>query len=63
MPQLGDQQLQMRHHRLGAGGAGFRLAARQLLGRKRGAQRVDVVGQGVGSGRHDGDSSTSRQGT
>ena len=42
----GDQQLEMRHHRLGAGGTRLGLAPRQLLGRERGAQRGDVVGRG-----------------
>ena len=40
---FGDQQLEMRDHRLGAGGAGFRLATRRALGRECSAQRVDVV--------------------
>jgi hypothetical protein len=34
----------VRHHRLGARSARFGLAPRQLLGRKRGVQRGDVVG-------------------
>ena len=33
----GDQQLEVRHHRLGAGGARLGLAPGQLLGHERGA--------------------------
>ena len=53
--QLGDQQLQMRHHRLGTRGTCFRLATRQLLCRKRGAQRLDVVRHRVGSSHRESD--------
>ena len=61
--QLGDQQLEVRHHRLGAGRARLGLAPRQLLGREGGAQRVDVVGQIVRRGRHaaDGITAAARQ--
>ena len=41
---FGDQQLQMRDHRLGARGAGFRLAARLLLGGEGGPQCFDIGG-------------------
>ena len=47
--ELGDQQPEMRHHRLGAGGARLGLAPRQPLGSERGAQRVDVVGKASGA--------------
>jgi hypothetical protein len=43
VPELGDHQLQMRHHRLGTRGSGLRFPTRQLLSNKRRAQRVDVV--------------------
>ena len=42
--EFGDQQLEVRHHGLGARSARLGLAPRQLLGRERGAQRVDAVG-------------------
>ena len=59
----GDQQLEMRHHRLGAGGTRLGLAPRQLLGRERGAQRGDVVEQVVRRGCHaeDGITAAARQ--
>jgi hypothetical protein len=50
--ELGDEQLEMRHHRLSAGSARLGLAPRQLLGRERGAQCIDVVGQVVRRGCH-----------
>ena len=40
---LGDQELQMRHHRLGAGSAGLGLLAGRALARERCFQRVDLV--------------------
>jgi hypothetical protein len=49
MLELGDQQLQVRHHRLCPGGARFSLATGQLFGRKRGAEGVR---RGIGSLRH-----------
>ena len=59
MLELGDQQLEMRHHRLRARRARFRLAPRQPLGRKGGtlvqqgrAERLDVVRDRVMGGRH-----------
>jgi hypothetical protein len=39
VPQLRDQQLQVRHHRLRPGRPGFGLAPRHLLERQRRAQR------------------------
>ena len=54
--QLGDQQLQMRHHRLGARRACFRLATRQLFSREGGPECGDLVAGCVGGGRHAGDS-------
>jgi hypothetical protein len=48
----GDQQLEVRHHRLGAGGARLGLAPCQLLGRECGAQRGDVVGRWIRGGHH-----------
>ncbi|KAF2174632.1 hypothetical protein K469DRAFT_686407 [Zopfia rhizophila CBS 207.26] len=52
MLELGDQQLEMRHHRLGARDTRLGLAARQLFGRKGGAQGGDIIGQGVRRGCH-----------
>jgi hypothetical protein len=43
VPEFGDHQLQMCHHRLGNGGAGLRFATGRLLGSERGAQAVDIV--------------------
>ena len=48
----GDQQLEVRHHRLGAGGTRLGLAPGRLLRRQRGAQRVDIGGDGVRRGHH-----------
>jgi transposase len=59
--QQGDQQLEMRDHRLGAGRARFRLVPRQLLGRQGRAQGSDVIGRHVGGGRHVADSIISRR--
>ena len=42
-PQLGDHQLQVHHHGLGAAGAGLGLTAGRLFGRERGAQGLDLV--------------------
>ena len=42
----------MRHHRLGAGGAGLGLLPRRALGGQRRLQRGDLVGQVLGRGRH-----------
>jgi hypothetical protein len=42
--QAGDHQLQMRDHRLGAGGTGFGFPAGQLLRRQGGAKGVDIGG-------------------
>jgi hypothetical protein len=52
MLELGDEQLEMRHHRLGADGTRLGLLPRQLRGRERGAQGGDVGGSGVRRGRH-----------
>ena len=49
---LGDQQLQMRNHRLRTRGAGLELAARRTLGEQRRLERVDVIGKRVGGGVH-----------
>jgi site-specific DNA recombinase len=59
----GDQQLEVRHHRLGAGGARLSLAPRQLLSRECAAQCGDVLGQVVRRGRHarDGITAAARQ--
>ena len=46
--QLGDHQLQMRDHRLGAGRPRLGLAACRALGQQRRLQRLQVVGNGVG---------------
>jgi len=62
MPQLGNQQLQMRRHRLGAGRAGLGIAPRQPLGHQRRAQRRDVVGKRAERGIHAADSSISAGG-
>jgi hypothetical protein len=51
-PQLGDQQFQVRHHRLGAGGARLRFLPRRALSGQRCLQRFDLVGQGLGRARH-----------
>jgi hypothetical protein len=51
-PQLGDQQLQVRHHRLGAAGARLSLLPRRALGGQRYLQRGDLVGQVLGRARH-----------
>jgi hypothetical protein len=45
-PQLGDQQLKMRHHRLGSGGAGLGVLGRCEDRDERCLLRRDVVGQG-----------------
>jgi hypothetical protein len=42
--QLGNQQLEMRHHCFGPGGAGLRLAAGRALGQQRNPQRLNVLG-------------------
>ena len=47
-PQLGDQQLQMRHHRLGPRCPGFGLLPRRALGHQRRLQRVNLVRQKLG---------------
>jgi hypothetical protein len=44
----GDQQLQMRDHRLGGRGACLEFAPRRPLGMHRQLQRVDVIGKHVG---------------
>jgi transposase len=44
----------MRHHRLGAGGTGFGLAPRRLLGGKCGTQHVELNGGRDGTGGHGG---------
>jgi len=51
-PQLGDQQLQVRHHRLGPGGARLRFLARRALGGQCCLQRGDLVGQVLGRAAH-----------
>ncbi len=53
--QPGDQQLEMRHHRLGARRARLRLAARQPLGRQGGPQQGNVIRDRIGGERHAGD--------
>jgi len=57
--QLGDQQLEMRHHRLGARRARLRLTTRQLLDGQGGtlvqqgsAKCFDVVRDWIRGGRH-----------
>ena len=52
MLEPGDQQLEVRDHRLGAGGACLGLAPRQTLGREFRLQRGDSIGQAVRRGRH-----------
>jgi hypothetical protein len=49
---LGDQQLQMRNHRLGARRAGLELAPCCAFGQQRCLQRVDVVREGLGCAVH-----------
>jgi hypothetical protein len=56
--QFGDDQLQMPDHRLGARGTGFRLLAGRALGDQCRLERVDRVGENVGSDRHGRDSTT-----
>jgi hypothetical protein len=51
-PQLGDQQLQVCHHRLGTGGARLGLLPRAALGSQRCRQRGDFCGEDLGRGRH-----------
>ena len=51
-PQLGNHQLQMRHHRLGTGGTCLCFLARGAFGGQRCLQGDDVVGQVLGRGRH-----------
>jgi hypothetical protein len=46
--QLGDQELQMRDHRLGAGGPRLGLEPRRTLGKQRRLQRRNVVGTELG---------------
>jgi hypothetical protein len=58
--QFGDDQLQMRDHGLGAGGAGFRRLAGRALGDQRRFERVDRVGENVGCDRHKPDSNHNR---
>jgi hypothetical protein len=43
VPEFGDHQLEMRHHRLGSRGSGLRFPACRLFSSKRCAQRVDAV--------------------
>ena len=57
--QLGDQQLEMRRHRLSARRARLRLTTRQLLGRQSGAlvqqgraEGFDVIRDWIDGGRH-----------
>ena len=57
-PQLGDDQLQMGDHGLGAGGAGFRLLAGRAFRDQCRLERVDCVGDNVGWDRHGHDSTT-----
>jgi hypothetical protein len=54
MLELGDQQLQLQHQRLGTGGSGLGLAPRHLLGRECGTQRVDIVWHAFRRGHHAG---------
>ncbi len=53
--ELGDQQLEMRHHRLGARRARLRLTPRQLLGRRGCTQQGDVIRDRIGGRYHTGD--------
>jgi len=50
--ELGDQQSQVRHHRLGAGGPRLGFTPRQLFGRERRAERSDVLRNRLGGGCH-----------
>jgi hypothetical protein len=55
VPEFGDHQLEVRHHRLGTGGAGLRFAACQLFGSECGTQGVDIVRADVRCRRHSDD--------
>lgn len=54
MAELGDHQLQVRDHRLGARGACFGLPPGRALGQQRRLQRFDVVRERFGAGIHGG---------
>jgi hypothetical protein len=56
VPQLGDHQLEMRDHRLGADGTGLGRDARLALGRQYRAQGLDIIRVSRG-GRHTGSES------
>ena len=50
--QLGDQQLQVRHHRLGTGGTRFGHLACRAFRQQRGLQLLDILGQGIRCAAH-----------
>jgi hypothetical protein len=52
---LGNEELQVGDHGLGAGGPRRHLLASRTLGREGRLERVDVVGKGFGRGRHESD--------
>ena len=60
MLHLGDHQLELCNHRLGARGTLLGVAPGRLLGQQRGPEGGDVVGGGSGSGGHARDLSTAR---
>ncbi|WP_236037981.1 hypothetical protein [Belnapia arida] len=60
MPELGDEQLEVRHHRPGTGGPRLRLLPRQLRGGESGAEGGNVVGSAARLGHHGGDRITLR---
>ena len=45
--EFGDEQLQVRHHRLGTCNPGFQVPARRTLSQQRRLQRVHIIGQPV----------------
>jgi hypothetical protein len=45
--EFGNEQLQVRHHRLGACNPGFQVPARRTLSQQRRLQRVHIIGQPV----------------
>ena len=51
-PQLGDQQFQVRHQRLGAGGTRLGLLARCAFSGQRCCEHGDLVREVLGRGRH-----------
>src|SRR5512134_1982925 len=56
--QFGDQELQMRDHRLGAGSPRLGLEPGRTLGEERRLQRIEIVGHGVGRRGHAADGIT-----